>query len=826
MFVELKNAVIQFVASLITEDAARMLRFQPSRAFLLAEIPNLLSRLVSDIAMTGPLLAAVATNASHEKIWSALYDLITASTVVQQPTPAVTQTPDALTSGDEGSKHDDTNNDDTLIIHNSASLEGDEQTHQLLDPRIWEEIMQCTHRGVAEFLPKYFEGQKWSQEADSIVTEAMSRYQNNGWVDFPKPPAQAPMLNWFFGLQGQFFANQRLRFYTTHNTPLAGSKARRKLDLFVKQNKNEYPDAVRANWEDVCVIGELKETADKDKELIIQLAGYAREVFASQPTRHFLHGFTVRGSQMELWMFDRSGPFSSSKFDIQEHPEQFIRVIAGYLLMGDKELGFNTFIERRSGKQFITIKDARTKARKKLELDTKPIALQRAIVCRGTTCYRAKPVKSKSQSWNYVVKFSWRSAERRAEGELLELARQRQVEGVAKLVSHRDLISIAELRTGLTFGTHYQYPSDDATSRASNPGTQTTPLHRQALGQGPSNPTSQKRPAPTTSHRTMRKKSKLSGEVSAEAGEVSADADEVSADADEVSADAGWVSAEAGEVSADADEVSADAGEVSAGAGKVSAEAGEASDAQVGTLPKCKTDLTDAHSMSFRDRIFSCLTISPAGRPLRNYNNVKELLEAFRDAIRGHQSLYDRGNILHRDVSENNLIIIDDPRLKREWKGMLIDLDLGKERGSEPSGARFRTGTMQFMAIEVLNGLHHTYRHDLESFFYVLLWICIRRGWESYAPSGIRNSFILASWYTGNYDDIARAKKAFMLKSDFRKILDAFPPSFFPLKPTADKIRGILFPIKDGDMFVGTPDDPAVLYDPIIQALEEAVEIL
>ena len=50
---------------------------------------------------------------------------------------------------------------------------------------------------------------------------------------------------------------------------------------------------------------------------------------------------------------------------------------------------------------------------------------------------------------------------------------------------------------------------------------------------------------------------------------------------------------------------------------------------------------------------------------------------------------------------------------------MLIDLDLGKERGSERSGARFRTGTLQFMAIDVLNGLPHTYRHDLEFFFYV-----------------------------------------------------------------------------------------------------------
>ena len=52
---------------------------------------------------------------------------------------------------------------------------------------------------------------------------------------------------------------------------------------------------------------------------------------------------------------------------------------------------------------------------------------------------------------------------------------------------------------------------------------------------------------------------------------------------------------------------------------------------------------------------------------------------------------------------------------------MLIDLDLAKE-GKGPSGARHRTGTMEFMAIEVLLRISHTYRHDIEAFFYVLIW--------------------------------------------------------------------------------------------------------
>jgi len=131
----------------------------------------------------------------------------------------------------------------------------------------------------------------------------------------------------------------------------------------------------------------------------------------------------------------------------------------------------------------------------------------------------------------------------------------------------------------------------------------------------------------------------------------------------------------------------------------------------------------------YDNRVFRCLVISPAGRAIHDYQSPLELLEALRDAIKAHRSLYMDGNILHRDISENN-IIITDPQRNDGFRGMLIDLDLAKELGSGRSGARCRTGTMEFMAIEVLLGISHTYRHDLESFFYVLLWQCGRRGWK------------------------------------------------------------------------------------------------
>ena len=54
---------------------------------------------------------------------------------------------------------------------------------------------------------------------------------------------------------------------------------------------------------------------------------------------------------------------------------------------------------------------------------------------------------------------------------------------------------------------------------------------------------------------------------------------------------------------------------------------------------------------SFTNRILSCLAISPAGRPLREFGTVKKLLQTLRDSLKAHESLYYKGKTLHRDIS-------------------------------------------------------------------------------------------------------------------------------------------------------------------------------
>lgn len=157
---------------------------------------------------------------------------------------------------------------------------------------------------------------------------------------------------------------------------------------------------------------------------------------------------------------------------------------------------------------------------------------------------------------------------------------------------------------------------------------------------------------------------------------------------------------------------------------------------------------------------------------------------------------------------------------------MLIDLNVAKVIGSGRSGARHQTGTMEFMTIEALLGIDHTYRHDLESFFYVLIWLCGRRGWDFCENSRNRSSkSVLTRWYSGSFQDIAMAKEGDMHVDGFEYILKEFSTVFDSVKPLCRKIRGIFFLLlKDGALFKEiSPNSSEKLYDPIIESFDSVI---
>lgn len=749
-----QKAISRLLYTLQGHEAAFNLRSKIGNdnvATELSKLFGLIQRGRYDYEHYRALSRLVVKRAPDVDIWNAVFDLIIA---ISRTTP-----PTSIPVSFDG----------TPITKSSSSFQGSEQTRRIIESEMFYEIKRCTYRDVDGFFEKYFEGRPWSRKSKAIYNIVSKQYRDGRWIDFPDPPDEDAVWEWLSLFQDKHLSDSRGVLYTTESTSdLTGGEAQRQLDLFVKRRGIE--TGGKHDWKDVRVIGELKRSKWPLKRILLQLARYMRDVFTAQPIRRFVHGFFLHGTIMELWVFDRSGPYSSGEFDIHEEPEKFIRAIAGYAMMDDEELGLDTFIKLDDTGRIITISTDATGNENRMQLDEAPFVKQRAVVCRGTTCFRSGDQAN-------VVKFSWTSDKRPPEADHLRLALENGVEGIAKLIGYQSITSISELRSGLTFPSPHKFRVGTASTSTSFSQTQLGqsfgPLQNLSISK-----TSSKRKRPGD-ERDSEKRSRSDSQRSKLSQQY---------------------------------EAMQNAGEP-------------------------VVSLYESDDGKYSNRVFGCLAIAPAGRALSEFtpqrpeptksvlSAIRELLTTLRDAIKAHRSLYLKGNILHRDISENN-IIITNPDETGGFAGMLIDLDLAKVLGSGRSGARHQTGTMEFMAIQVLQGIDHTYRHDLESFFYVLIWLCARRGWDLCRnPKGRPEESRLRNWYTGTFDQIVDAKEHHMGADGFQKILMEFPQAFNHIKPLCKDIRGILFPLqKDGTLFKGTREGPPEkLYDPIIEAFDSAI---
>ncbi|OAQ60178.1 serine/threonine-protein kinase Sgk2 [Pochonia chlamydosporia 170] len=634
---------------------------------------------------------------------------------------------------------------ETPITHSSASQQGSEQTRRKIEPCVFEEIRYCTHRAVDGFHEKYFTGHKWNGRAKRIWQSIKSRYSDvdKRWIQLPDAASEDEVCGWLLNLQQELWPTERAAYFRSGGRNKVGVEASRQLDLFVKMRKHEAANT-KHDWRHVLVVGELKQSDQETKSLWLQVGSAVRNVFAYQPTRVFVHAFTLTGTEMETWVFDRSGPYSGATFDIHEEPEKFIQVVCAYLMMSDEELGLDTFTKPKDNRLFVTIPvEARGKKRKRqLELDPNPIAHQRAIVCRGTSCFLARATGA--AEFDRVVKYSWTSSMRPPEAELLTKAYERGVKGLAKVVGYyEEVTSIKRLREGLVFSTPYKFRGVPRSANTSLSQSQPPLSHSFSQFHGlsiTSNGHSKRKSTDWSSHPSKRSRS--------------------------------------------------------------NSQLAETEHAENGvTYPIQQpqgTSLVQQDQAPYDNRILRVLAISPAGRSISQFKSVFELLEA----------------------------LVTPSKFIDGFKGMLIDLDLAKEENKGPSGARHRTGTMEFMAIEVLLGISHTYRHDIEAFFYVLIWLCARRGWALDSTSEKpATRTVLSHWYTGTYKDIARNKLGDMDEGKGKGldlILEEFPPAFDCVKPLCRAIRKLLFPYRYG-LFTGTPRDPEILYDPIIQAFNDTI---
>ncbi|EDN09429.1 predicted protein [Histoplasma mississippiense (nom. inval.)] len=193
-----------------------------------------------------------------------------------------------------------------------------------------------------------------------------------------------------------------------------------------------------------------------------------------------------------------------------------------------------------------------------------------------------------------------------------------------------------------------------------------------------------------------------------------------------------------------------------------------------------------------RNRVHRRIVIQDCGKPIYESSLKSTLLTGLAGCIEGYMSLHDEAGLIQCDVSPRNLMVNED-KDNPSWPAFLIDLDLAiKTQRDGSSGARGKTGTRAFMAIGVLYGEKHCFMHDLESFFWVLFWICIHYD----APGKGRIVERFEEWNYVSTEKLADEKKGVISdEGDFLRILkDNFTPYYQSLIPCINRLRRLVFP--------------------------------
>ncbi|CAD6501099.1 BgTH12-01353, partial [Blumeria graminis f. sp. triticale] len=226
-------------------------------------------------------------------------------------------------------------------------------------------------------------------------------------------------------------------FRSSDKCPMRGTNNDYQADFLTKRIGSSNAHSKVHQWSDVRVLGEFtkKKSSGQRNEKFYQLSRLALQVFYTQPLRHFVHGFTAFKSNFELWVFNRSGAYSSGLFNIEDDKEKLVRAICSYLLMSDQELGIDSSIEKVNGRSSVSIYDEKQKETRKFDINPNPFFMVGTIVTRGTTCFE-------TSDKNSVVKYSWVRTPGKSEIDFLQHAHG--IDGVVEYVTADIICTIAE----------------------------------------------------------------------------------------------------------------------------------------------------------------------------------------------------------------------------------------------------------------------------------------------------------------------------------------------------------------------------------------------
>ncbi|KAF8334068.1 uncharacterized protein EI90DRAFT_3050879, partial [Cantharellus anzutake] len=148
-------------------------------------------------------------------------------------------------------------------------------------------------------------------------------------------------------------------------------------------------------------------------------------------------------------------------------------------------------------------------------------------------------------------------------------------------------------------------------------------------------------------------------------------------------------------------------------------------------------------------RYLEAIVMADVLKPITSINTnleTKLFFQIFLSIIETHHQAYEVTGLLHRDIHTNNLMwkIVDGQPV-----GMLIDWDFSNRFHPHP-----------FLAVDLLEKEPHPrlYRHDLESFFWVLWTIVLTRA----DVAGLDEFVKVSRWEQGDLNERKTWKMAFL----------------------------------------------------------------
>ncbi|KAI9062416.1 hypothetical protein FKP32DRAFT_1652984 [Trametes sanguinea] len=211
------------------------------------------------------------------------------------------------------------------------------------------------------------------------------------------------------------------------------------------------------------------------------------------------------------------------------------------------------------------------------------------------------------------------------------------------------------------------------------------------------------------------------------------------------------------------------------------------------------------------------LVVREVGIPLKDFPTGDILVAAIVDAILAHEEAFKNAQIIHRDISVGNILILpgSDGTIDG-YRGLLADWELSKRREDEEKEPRHpdRTGTWQFMSVCTLERPEAPVQiaDELESFLHVMIYCAIR-----YLPHTCRD---VGDFMYAFFDDGIRKqeseytcgplKHSVLVEGHLRtrayeRIVFVRSPSLLPRKPTTPS--------------TSSPDTPVQVESPVIANL-------